>query len=53
MPILRLDTTFVDGLGKETEEFEEKYEEFEDKLWRNTSTHSMIPSFTMNESINK
>ena len=28
-------------------------EEFEDKLWRNTSIHSVIPSFTMNESINK
>ena len=25
-----------------TEEFEEKYEKFEDKLWRNTSIHSMI-----------
>ena len=36
-----------------TEEFEEKYEEFEDKIWRNTSIHSVIPSFTMNESINK
>ena len=35
------------------EEFEEKYEEFEDKIWRNTSIHSVIPSFTMNESINK
>ena len=36
-----------------TEEFEEKYEEFEDKLWRNTSIHSVISPFTMNESINK
>ena len=35
------------------EEFEEKYEEFEDKIWRNTSIHSVIPHFTMNESINK
>ena len=35
------------------EEFEEKYEEFEDKIWRNTSIHSVIPFFTMNESINK
>ena len=35
------------------EEFEEKYEEFENKIWRNTSIHSVIPSFTMNESINK
>ena len=35
-----------------SEEFEEKYEEFEDKIWRNTSIHSVIPSFT-NESINK
>ena len=35
------------------EEFEEKYEEFEDKIWRNTSIHSVIPTFTMNESINK
>ena len=35
------------------EEFEEKYEEFEDKLWRNTSIHSVISFFTMNESINK
>ena len=35
------------------EEFEEKYEEFEDKIWRNTSIHSVIPLFTMNGSINK
>ena len=35
------------------EEFEEKYEEFENKIWRNTSIHSVIPLFTMNESINK
>ena len=28
-------------------------EEFEDKIWRNTSIHSVIPLFTMNESINK
>ena len=27
--------------------------EFEDKLWRNTLIHSVIPTFTMNESINK
>ena len=27
--------------------------EFEDKIWRNTSIHSVIPYFTMNESINK
>ena len=27
--------------------------EFEDKIWRNTSIHSVIPTFTMNESINK
>ena len=27
--------------------------EFEDKIWRNTSIHSVIPPFTMNESINK
>ena len=38
---------------KVIEEFEEKYEEFENKIWRNTSIHSMIPFFTMNESINK
>ena len=36
-----------------SEEFEEKYEEFENKIWRNISIHSVIPSFTMNESINK
>ena len=36
-----------------SEEFEEKYEEFENKIWRNTSIHSVIPPFTMNESINK
>ncbi|RVW67060.1 Crocetin glucosyltransferase, chloroplastic [Vitis vinifera] len=30
-----------------------KNEEFEDKIWRNTSIHSVIPHFTMNESINK
>ena len=27
--------------------------EFEDKIWRNTSIHSVIPTFTMNENINK
>ena len=27
------------------EEFEEKYEEFEDKLWRNTSIHSFFLFF--------
>ena len=38
---------------KHREEFEEKYEEFEDKLWRNTSIDSVISHFIMNESINK
>ena len=42
-----------DNSDKSLEEFEEKNEEFEDKIWRNTSIHSVIPSFTMNESINK
>ena len=41
------------SLGLSFEEFEEKYEEFENKIWRNTSIHSVIPIFTMNESINK
>ena len=27
------------------EEFEEKYEEFENKIWKNTSIHSVIPPF--------
>ena len=42
-----------DNSDKSLEEFEENNEEFEDKIWRNTSIHSVIPSFTMNESINK
>ena len=41
------------SISQITEEFEEKYEEFENNIWRNTSIHSVIPIFTMNESINK
>ena len=38
------DHSIIDHLktSLSSEEFEEKYEEFEDKLWRNTSIHFMI-----------
>ena len=40
---------FLDNLEGNVKNLKKNMKEFEDKIWRNTSIHSVIPTFTMNK----